>query len=85
MTRTKSRSKTIVRKTTAAQAAKFARLCITNTPEGMEAARTFSKMYLRAFREGRLLTPERVAVLYPVLAEINAEIDQTAQREVRSR
>ena len=79
MTKIKTRTK----RTTSAEAAKFARLCLTNTPEGMQAAQTFIRMFRRAFREGRILTLERIKALYPSLVEINDEVDQTARREAR--
>lgn len=72
-------------KITPSEAAKFARLCLSHTPEGDEAARTFLQMFRRAWLGGRILSVERVQRLYPILVEINAEIDEFDRRDARRR
>lgn len=86
MTRTsRTKTKTKTTKISPAEAAKFAKLCFTDTPEGMQAARTFLQMFRRAWLKGRILSVERVKRLYPVFVEICAEIDEAERREARGR
>ncbi|MGH9841981.1 MAG: hypothetical protein ACREEM_24760 [Blastocatellia bacterium] len=48
-----------------------------------EACDRYCRLLSRAVREGRIASPDRIAVISPILEEINAEIDETERKARR--
>ncbi len=67
------------------EADRLASLATTHTPASQQAHEEFSQALARAVKHGRVWTPERVRSLWPILAEINSEIDHTEVPEARTR
>ncbi len=61
---------------TQAQAEEFAALATSGTEEGKAAYMHYSKMLRRAIEQGRVGLYERIVALYPIVVDVNDEIDE---------
>lgn len=64
------------RRVTQQEALRFARRCHAGTPEGRAAYKEFSRMLRRAISEGQVGFESRIAELWPLVKEVNDEIDE---------
>ena len=58
------------------EALEFASLCRSNTPEGKEAYSRYCRAFRRAYDEGTIGLLERIAEFWPLIKEVNDEIDE---------
>ncbi len=61
------------------EALEFAKLCRSNTPEGREAYGRYCRAFRRAYDEGTIGFLERIAEFWPLIKEVNDEIDEMEQ------
>lgn len=65
------------------EAERIASLVSEHTPESTKVYGEYCRLLNRAVKEGQVGTPERIRALYPILREINDEIDEIHEEAER--